>query len=163
AAGELRIPFTSGILVGIGESEADRMASLEALAGFDHIQEGILQNYVPHRRYYGEGPADIAPEAAEAHWRAGIGDAPDHEPAARGRRRARRGGGALAGRLCVYPQYVDDGWLAPRVLEVVERRHATFARPRRHGELAPDAIARARDGWALTAEELTALFSDTRP
>src|SRR5437868_9275988 len=34
AAGELRIPFTSGILVGIGESEADRMASLEALAGF---------------------------------------------------------------------------------------------------------------------------------
>src|ERR671918_955636 len=33
AAGELRIPFTSGILVGIGESEEDRMASLEALAG----------------------------------------------------------------------------------------------------------------------------------
>ena len=32
-AGELKIPFTSGILVGIGESEADRMASLEALAG----------------------------------------------------------------------------------------------------------------------------------
>src|SRR5215207_7304406 len=54
AAGELRIPFTSGILVGIGESEEDRMASLEALAGFDHIQEVILQNFVPHRRYYGE-------------------------------------------------------------------------------------------------------------
>src|ERR671913_2522489 len=33
AAGELKIPFTSGILVGIGESEEDRMASLEALAG----------------------------------------------------------------------------------------------------------------------------------
>src|ERR671927_1977080 len=32
AAGELKIPFTSGILVGIGESEDDRMASLEALA-----------------------------------------------------------------------------------------------------------------------------------
>ena len=32
AAGELRIPFTSGILVGIGESEEDRVASLEALA-----------------------------------------------------------------------------------------------------------------------------------
>jgi len=29
----LRIPFTSGILVGIGESEDDRMAALEALAG----------------------------------------------------------------------------------------------------------------------------------
>src|SRR4051795_2869079 len=44
AAGELKIPFTSGILVGIGESEEDRMASLEALAGFEHIQEVILQN-----------------------------------------------------------------------------------------------------------------------
>src|SRR3954463_675772 len=40
AAGELKIPFTSGVLVGIGESEEDRMASLEALAGAgDHIQE----------------------------------------------------------------------------------------------------------------------------
>ena len=32
AAGELRIPFTSGILVGIGETEEERIASLEALA-----------------------------------------------------------------------------------------------------------------------------------
>ena len=32
AAGELRIPFTSGILVGIGETEEERMAALEALA-----------------------------------------------------------------------------------------------------------------------------------
>src|SRR5579875_447821 len=32
AAGELRIPFTSGILVGIGETEEERMASLAALA-----------------------------------------------------------------------------------------------------------------------------------
>src|ERR671919_2202085 len=56
AAQELRIPFTSGILVGIGESEEDRMAALEALAGFEHLQEVILQNFVPHRRYYGEEP-----------------------------------------------------------------------------------------------------------
>ena len=32
AAGELRIPFTSGILVGIGEREEERIAALEALA-----------------------------------------------------------------------------------------------------------------------------------
>ena len=49
------------------------MASLEALAGFDHIQEVILQNFVPHRRYYGEEPAEIATEAAERYWRTGIG------------------------------------------------------------------------------------------
>nr|MBA2504805.1 7,8-didemethyl-8-hydroxy-5-deazariboflavin synthase subunit CofG [Thermoleophilaceae bacterium] len=32
AAGELKIPFTSGILVGIGEEREDRFAALEALA-----------------------------------------------------------------------------------------------------------------------------------
>src|ERR671935_2362816 len=80
AAGELKIPFTSGILVGIGESEDDRMASLEALAAvhseFGHLQEVILQNFVPHRRYYGEEPADVATEAAEAYWRTGLGSHP---------------------------------------------------------------------------------------
>ena len=32
AAGELKIPFTSGILVGIGETEEEQVESLEALA-----------------------------------------------------------------------------------------------------------------------------------
>ena len=77
AADELRIPFTSGILVGIGETEDDRMAALEALAGFENLQEVILQNFVPHRRYYGEEPAEIATEAAEAYWRTGLHDGPD--------------------------------------------------------------------------------------
>ena len=72
AAEELRIPFTSGILVGIGETEEDRMVALEALAGFENLQEVILQNFVPHRRYYGEEPAEIATEAAEAYWRTGL-------------------------------------------------------------------------------------------
>jgi len=81
AAGELRIPFTSGILVGIGESADDRVAALEALAAVHaehgHLQEVILQNYVPHRRYYGEEPAEIATEAAEAYWRSGLREGPD--------------------------------------------------------------------------------------
>src|SRR5687768_3842027 len=77
AAEELRIPFTSGVLVGIGESEEDRMAALEALAGMTHLQEVILQNFVPHRRYYGEEPAQIATEAAEAYWRTGLHGGPD--------------------------------------------------------------------------------------
>jgi len=77
AAEQLRIPFTSGILVGIGESEDDRMAALEALAGFGNLQEVILQNFVPHRRYYGEEPAEIATAAADAYWRTGLHDGPD--------------------------------------------------------------------------------------
>src|SRR3954453_1560133 len=64
AAGELRIPFTSGILVGIGESPAERVEALEALAAvhaeYGHLQEVILQNFVPHPRYYGAEPAEIA-------------------------------------------------------------------------------------------------------
>ena len=77
-ADDLKIPFTSGILVGIGETEQDRIEALEALAGFDHLQEVILQNFVPHRRYYGEEPADIATGAAEAFWRTGLHDGPVH-------------------------------------------------------------------------------------
>ncbi|HEU0024740.1 MAG TPA: 5-amino-6-(D-ribitylamino)uracil--L-tyrosine 4-hydroxyphenyl transferase CofH [Thermoleophilaceae bacterium] len=66
-AGELRIPFTSGILVGIGETPAERIQGLEALAEVHaehgHLQEVILQNFVPHPRYYGAEPAAIADEA----------------------------------------------------------------------------------------------------
>jgi FO synthase len=72
AAGELKIPFTSGILVGIGESEESRVQSLEAIAElhreFGHIQEIILQNFVPHPRYYGAEVAEIADEASKARW-----------------------------------------------------------------------------------------------
>src|SRR5918997_1975706 len=57
AAGELAIPFTSGILVGIGESPEERLEALAALADvqreYGHLQEVILQNYVPHPAYYG--------------------------------------------------------------------------------------------------------------
>ena len=80
AAGELKIPFTTGILVGIGETADERIASLEALAevhrAHGHIQEVILQNFVPHRRYYGEEPAQIASDAADAFWRTGLGSHP---------------------------------------------------------------------------------------
>ena len=83
AAGELKIPFTSGILVGIGETEDERVESLEALAElherYGHLQEVILQNFVPHPRYYGAEVADIADEASRERW-AGDGDALRTEP-----------------------------------------------------------------------------------
>jgi FO synthase len=70
AAGELKIPFTSGILVGIGETPEERIAALEALAEVHaehgHLQEVILQNFVPHPRYYGAEPAEIADAAQQA-------------------------------------------------------------------------------------------------
>ncbi len=51
AAGELQIPFTTGILVGIGDTEADRVEALEAIAAsherHGHVQEVIVQNFLP--------------------------------------------------------------------------------------------------------------------
>ena len=50
-AGEQRIPYTTGILVGIGEDRADRVAALEAIAAaharHGHVQEVIVQNFLP--------------------------------------------------------------------------------------------------------------------
>ena len=50
-AGKLQIPYTTGLLVGIGEKREDRIESLEAIAGlqreYGHIQEVIIQNFGP--------------------------------------------------------------------------------------------------------------------
>jgi FO synthase len=238
AAGELRIPFTSGILVGIGETEADRIVALEALAAVHaehgHLQEVILQNFVPHRRYYGEEPAEIAEESQRSgagadalelpswatpvtldHMRelvracrrlmpdVGIqippnlsdwwlplvdegatdlgglsanGDhiSPEHPfPSVHDmRKRLAPRGQALAERLCVYPQYMDSEWLEQGVLDVIKLKYWSFIPRRGSGrreertirtDLVAAAIERAADGRELTADELTALFAETRP
>jgi FO synthase len=243
AAGELKIPFTSGILVGIGESEEDRMAALEALAAlherYGHIQEVILQNFVPHQRYYGREPAEIADAAAGEYWRTGVWsgpqrDAPDWASevtvedvkrlVAEARRllpgvgiqvppnlsdwwvelvragatdlgglsvngdhispehpfpspvqvrnRLAEEGVALSERLCVYPEYIDPEWVSQGVLDVIKRVYWSFIPRRGSGrrqevtvtdDAAPRAVAKARDGARLTAEEMTALFAERRP
>jgi FO synthase len=51
AAGELQIPFTTGILVGIGDDRPGQLAALRAIAAsherHGHIQEVIVQNFLP--------------------------------------------------------------------------------------------------------------------
>jgi FO synthase len=51
AAGDLAVPFTTGILVGIGDTRADQLAALRAIAGAQarhgHVQEVIVQNFLP--------------------------------------------------------------------------------------------------------------------
>jgi FO synthase len=238
AAGELRIPFTTGILVGIGEAPDERVAALETLAAvqrdYGHLQEVILQNFVPHPRYYGAEPAEIADEAQRAArsgepgplpgWATPItlddmrllvrecarllpgvgiqippnlsdwwfplveegatdlgglsanGDhiSPEHPfPSVhRMRKRLAPRGYALTERLCVYPQYMDPGWLEQGVLDVIKLRYWSFIPRRGSGrrderpirrDLVAGAIGKARDGAALSPEELTSLFGETRP
>lgn len=52
AAGRARMPFTTGLLVGIGETQSERMETLRAIARiqekYGHIQEVIIQPFTPH-------------------------------------------------------------------------------------------------------------------
>jgi FO synthase len=253
AAGELQIPFTSGILVGIGETAEERVASLEALAALHaehgHIQEVILQNFVPHQSYYGQEPAEIADAAAREYWRTGVDEMDAHarpslplpkwategagavsiedmkllisetrrlmpdvgiqippnladwwsELVAAGatdlgglsangdhispehpfpsphqvRKRLQADGFALTERLCVYPQYIDPEWVSQGVLDTIKLKYWSFIPRRGSGrtdppapirpELVSGATEKGRDGLPLSAEELTAMFSETRP
>ncbi len=49
AAGAARVPFTTGILIGIGETRAERLEALTAIrdiaARYGHVQEVIIQNF----------------------------------------------------------------------------------------------------------------------
>jgi len=49
AAGEARVPFTTGILIGLGETRAERLDALEVIRAlherYGHVQEVIIQNF----------------------------------------------------------------------------------------------------------------------
>ncbi len=51
SAGRAHVPFTTGILVGIGETRAERIDAIEAIADshrrHGHVQEVIVQNFLP--------------------------------------------------------------------------------------------------------------------
>jgi len=68
AAGELAVPFTSGILIGIGETRRERIESLLALRALNerhgHIQEIIIQNF---RAKPGTRMADSPEPSLEEH------------------------------------------------------------------------------------------------
>lgn len=69
-AGELGIPFTTGLLLGLGETEADWLDSLGAIAElhrrYGHIQEVILQPHQPGNRQAIAAPAVSAESLVRA-------------------------------------------------------------------------------------------------
>lgn len=74
-AGKLQIPFTTGILIGIGESHAERVDSLLAIRNlaerYGHIQEVIIQNFrakpsIPMRHHPEPSDGDLLRTVAVA-------------------------------------------------------------------------------------------------
>jgi 7,8-didemethyl-8-hydroxy-5-deazariboflavin synthase CofG subunit len=74
-AGALRIPFTTGILIGIGETHAERVEALLAIRDlherYGHIQEVIVQNFrakaaIPMRGWPEPGAEDLLRTVAVA-------------------------------------------------------------------------------------------------
>jgi 7,8-didemethyl-8-hydroxy-5-deazariboflavin synthase CofG subunit len=74
-AGKLGVPFTTGILIGIGETHAERVASLLAIRDlherYGHIQEVIVQNFrakpsIPMRDWPEPEPEDLLKTVAVA-------------------------------------------------------------------------------------------------
>ncbi len=75
-AGELGVPFTTGILVGIGESWRDRAESILAIRElhdrYDHIQEVIVQPVAENERWQQGSPSVETLRRAVAMARAGL-------------------------------------------------------------------------------------------
>jgi FO synthase len=88
------------------------------------------------------------------------------------RKRLRGDGLALSERLCVYPEYIDPEWISGPVMDVIKAHYWSFIPRQGSGrrvllaladDVAPRAVARAREGETLSADELTALFAESRP
>lgn len=69
-AGELGIPFTTGLLLGLGETETDWADALRAIAAlhhrYGHIQEVILQPHSPGQRQSVRGQALLGADLLKA-------------------------------------------------------------------------------------------------
>ncbi len=162
-AGKLKIPFTTGLLLGIGETAADREESLAAIRDlhkrYGHIQEVIIQNFCPK-----EGtemacvpgassavirdtlilaaeilPPDVGiqipPNLADASslLSCGVTDLggvspvtidyinPEHPWPALDALSLIAAGYDLRERLCVYPQFCNEEWIAPEIWPLVRK------------------------------------------
>jgi len=169
-AGEARVPFTSGILLGIGETPAERAQSLVALRDLNerhgHIQEVIIQNFrakpeiamaeapepgamemaraiATARMVLGpkmnvQAPPNLSPNEIELFLAAGVNDWGGISPLSKDyvnpeapwphierlAERCARAGFDLRERLAIYPEYVDDYWVDPRLRPALERHGA---------------------------------------
>jgi 7,8-didemethyl-8-hydroxy-5-deazariboflavin synthase CofG subunit len=167
AAGRARVPFTTGILVGIGENNHEIVESLLALHELakktEAIQEVIIQNFrakadTPMRRSAEPVPQWFARVVALARWimgpaanvqvppnlteryeiylDAGINDWGGVSPLTIDwvnpeapwphlddlQARTEAAGFELRPRLPVYPEYINDVWIAPELIGDIERR-----------------------------------------
>ena len=167
AAAAERVPFTTGILVGIGEKNEEVVDSLFALAGLQrahgHLQEFIIQNFrakadtrmrrhpEPDVPYFAkvvaaarwilgaEANVQVPPnltDTFEVYLDAGINDWGGVSPVTidwvnpeapwphldRLRAVTEAAGFTLRPRMPVYPEYIDEHWVAPALLDELRAR-----------------------------------------
>lgn len=167
AAGRARVPFTTGILVGIGENHREVVDSLFALAELARstgaVQEVIIQNFrakadTPMRRSAEPTPTWFARVVALARWimgpeanvqvppnltehyeiylDAGINDWGGVSPLTIDwvnpeapwphldelSTRTARAGFELRPRLPIYPEYIDEMWIDPGLIQDLRAR-----------------------------------------
>jgi FO synthase subunit 1 len=167
-AGKLKIPFTTGLLLGIGETMADREESLYAIRDIHrrhkHIQEIIIQNFCPKPGTPLAGrpvptteeicitirlardilPKDIAIQIppnlidATSLIPCGVDDLggvspltidyvnPEHPWPAMEELKIIAGTAELKERLCIYPQYIEQGWYHPGLQPLINRLEQTI-------------------------------------
>jgi FO synthase len=181
-AGELSIPFTTGILCGIGENERERVESLLAIREiherYGHIQEVIVQNFrakdktpmfgAPEltddemvrivalaRLLLGpqvnlQAPPNLSPAAHGRLIRAGINDWGGISPLTLDyvnpeapwphidvlRETCLEQGFELRARLPIYPEYMDERWVDPRMFESLAAFSGTALSPIESGAVA---------------------------
>ena len=169
-AGEARVPFTTGILLGIGETPAERAQSLVAIRDlherYGHIQEVIIQNFrakpeiamadapepdamemaraiatariVLGPKMNVQAPPNLSPNEIELFLAAGINDWGGISPLSKDyvnpeapwphierlAERCARAGFDLRERLAIYPEYVDDYWVDPKLHPALNRHGA---------------------------------------
>lgn len=166
-AGDLKIPFTTGILLGIGDTPVERAQSLIAIRDsherFGHIQEVIIQNFrvkpeIPMadapepdrfemaraiataRLLLGptmnvQAPPNLSPHEIELFLDAGINDWGGISPLSKDyvnpeapwphleelAKRCARAGFHLIQRLAIYPEFINDEWVAPAMMPSINR------------------------------------------
>jgi 7,8-didemethyl-8-hydroxy-5-deazariboflavin synthase CofG subunit len=170
-AGKLGVPFTTGILIGIGETMEDRVESLMAIKRpherYGHIQEVIVQNFrakprIPMATWPEPDTGDMLRTIAVA--RLLLRDmnlqAPPNLTAPRYERLLEAGINDWGGVSPLTPDYINPEAPWPHLLELQRRTEAAGQKLVQRLPVYPEFVRQVAAGGGLLGERLAELTSD---